>query len=73
MVILSWLFPAVLYFLIAVILKQIASEDIFITFKISTVFVFQLMPCIGRSICYRVVTWCLCLCFCEVSARFEYF
>ena len=46
MVILSWLFPAVLYFLIAVILKQIASEDIFIIFKISTVFVFQLMPCI---------------------------
>ena len=43
MVILSWLFPPVLYFLIAVILKQIASEDIFIIFKIS-VFVFQLMP-----------------------------
>ncbi|CAH3160739.1 unnamed protein product [Porites lobata] len=32
MVILSWLFPAVLYFLIAVILKQLASEDTFITF-----------------------------------------
>ena len=46
MVILSWLFPAVLYFLIAIILIQIASEDIFIILKISTVFVFQLMPCI---------------------------
>ncbi|CAH3160745.1 unnamed protein product [Porites lobata] len=40
MVFLGWLFPTVLYFLIAVILKQLASEDIFITFKISRLFVF---------------------------------
>ena len=46
MVFLGWLFPTVLYFLIAVILKQLVSEDIFITFKISRVFVFQLLPCI---------------------------
>lgn len=45
MVILSWLFPALFYFLVAVILHQIASEDAITTFRILTVFVFQLMPC----------------------------
>ena len=45
MVIISWLFPAVFHFLIAVILKQIASKDIFITFKISRVFVSRLIQC----------------------------
>lgn len=45
MVILSWLFPAVFYFLVAVTLKQMASEDAMATFRILTVFVFQLIPC----------------------------
>jgi len=45
MVILSWLFPAVFYFLVAVTLKQIASEDTMATFGILTVFLFQLVPC----------------------------
>ena len=47
MVILGWLFPAVFYFLIAIILKQVASKDIIITFKILRVFVFQLTPCLS--------------------------
>ena len=47
MVILGWLFPAVFYFLIAIILKQVVSEEIMITFKILRVFVFQLTPCLS--------------------------
>ena len=46
MVILSFLFPQCSIFLLTVILKQLVSEDTFINFKISTAFVFQLMPCI---------------------------
>ena len=45
MVILSWLFPTVFYFLPAITLKQMASEDAMATFRILTVFVFQLTPC----------------------------
>ena len=45
MVIVSWLFPAVFYFLIAIILKQMASEDIVNNFNIVRVFVFQIAPC----------------------------
>ena len=45
MVMLSWLFPAVFYFLVAILLKQMASEGAITTFRILTVFVFQLMPC----------------------------
>ena len=45
MVILSWLFPAVFYFLVAITLKQMASEDAMTIFNILTVFVFHLIPC----------------------------
>ena len=45
MVILSWLFPAVFYLLVALTLKQVASEDAMTTFRILIVFVFQLTPC----------------------------
>ena len=45
MVTLSWLFPAVFYFLVAITLKQMASENAMTTFRILTVFVFQLIPC----------------------------
>ena len=45
MVTLSWLFPGVFYFLVAITLKQMASEDAMTTFRILTVFVFQLIPC----------------------------
>lgn len=45
MVILSWLFPAVFYFLVAITLKQITSEDAVTTFRILTVLLFQLVPC----------------------------
>ena len=45
MVILSWLFPAVFYFLIAIALNKMASEEAITTFRILTVFVFQLTPC----------------------------
>ena len=45
MVISSWLFPMVSYFLVAVVLEQFASEDAITTFKILRVFVFQLAPC----------------------------
>lgn len=45
MVMLSWLFPAVFYFMVAILLKQMASEGAITTFRILTVFVFQLIPC----------------------------
>ena len=45
MVIVSWLFPAVFYFLIAIILQQVASKDTMNSFKILRVFVFQIAPC----------------------------
>ncbi|KAJ7389017.1 hypothetical protein OS493_034151 [Desmophyllum pertusum] len=45
MVTLSWLLPAVFYFLVAITLKQMASEEAITTFRIVRVFVFQLTPC----------------------------
>lgn len=47
MVILSWLFPTVFYFLIAVILTNAVPENIVNTFKITRVFVFQIAPCVS--------------------------
>ena len=47
MVILSWLFPGVFYFLVAIILQQMTSENTVHTFKILRVFVFQLTPCLS--------------------------
>lgn len=45
MVILSWSFPAVFYFLVAITLRQMTSEDAMTAFRILRVFVFQLIPC----------------------------
>ena len=47
MVILSWLFPTVCYFLIAVALANAVPENMVNTFKIIRVFVFQIAPCVS--------------------------
>ena len=46
MVIVSWLFPAIFYCVIVIVLNQMASENIVNVFKILRVFVFQLIPCL---------------------------
>ena len=47
MVILSWLFPTVFYFLTAVILTQVDNEAITNAFRITRVFLFQITPCLS--------------------------